>query len=76
MSEDGVKKIHSKSITQCHCVKGYSETKNGYCMGMANTECALKQPCNSEAFLVCSDGKVIYFANFKFILLVMSIYLV
>jgi hypothetical protein len=56
-SEDGVKKVHTKSVTQCHCKKGFSETKNGHCMGMAGTECSVKQPCLADAFLVCVDGK-------------------
>ncbi len=58
-TDDGVKKIHSKSLThECHCVKGFAETKEGFCMGMYGTHCGLNQLCNKESRLVCSDGKV------------------
>lgn len=45
MTEKGVKKIHTKTVTQCLCKHGYSQTSNGYCFGAFETSCSSKLPC-------------------------------
>ncbi|ODM99859.1 Tenascin-X [Orchesella cincta] len=56
-TEKGIKKIHTKTVTQCLCKSGYSQTSNGFCFGAYMTSCSSKQPCSSEDHLACVDGK-------------------